>query len=151
MSLIPIDESGQRGRGDETPPRADETDSFFQRVATRARATLRKVGARLTAWRRPQSFDDGPADAGGDGQSGKIIRPDAVRDRLVDDVGDPPECPSIDGLEPRERPLTYPARDSAEENTVDLAVERSDGELTLSVPGEPDTAITSDGWERVEP
>lgn len=59
--------------------------------------------------------------------------------------------PSFREFPNREKPLTYPARDSPGINTPDVVSIETEEGLRLSVPENPDAAMTSDVWTTVEP
>lgn len=61
------------------------------------------------------------------------------------------DCPSFREFPNREKPLTYPARDSPGINTPDVVSIETEEGLRLSVPENPDAAMTSDVWTTVEP
>lgn len=54
---------------------------------------------------------------------------------------------SVDGLPARRRPFTEPADAS---NDSELRARKRNGQLSIYYPDRPETAITSDTWERVE-
>lgn len=136
MSLTPMDEPrGARdsaAAGDVAPP------SLLDRVRHRVRSAIEtiSIGEQCLQWldtrgrEKPQS---------------KIHT-----DGFADDVVAPPECSSISDLPTRSRPFTYPTRNHAESNTVDLVAIESDDRLTVTHPDNAEAKITSDVWESVE-
>jgi len=69
---------------------------------------------------------------------------------LADDAVSPPACPSVPGFPDRQRPFTYPTRNHGEGNSVDLIGIETGGELTISLPENPEARLTSDEWVEVE-
>lgn len=57
---------------------------------------------------------------------------------------------SVAGLPARSHPFTEPPRDEQAKNDPDLRARKEDGQLSIYYPDRPETAITSDTWERVE-
>lgn len=151
MALKPADDPEQRGQPEPMPDRRSGSQSTLMSGLGRLRGFFRRLGDRLT---RPfrSSTDDGDAST----ETAAVRR----RRRMLEAPGslgsdaDPPEltdCPSVDGLPPRERPLTVPARDESWDNQPDLTVEETSDGLTLSMPEEPEATITSNVWEPIEP
>ncbi|WP_254274180.1 hypothetical protein [Haloarcula marina] len=133
MSLTPIDE--HRDRGPDAPDEARGETTALQRFVSSVRSAFgRLVGAESVF---------GSANARGDGP----VR----QERAARTTEASSDCPPVAGLPERARPFTYPARDSDDENPVELVgVETAEG-LTVSLPDNPDATITSDTWEPVEP
>ncbi|WP_424004130.1 hypothetical protein ACOZ4I_06355 [Haloarcula salina] len=136
MSLTPMDEPrGARrdvSEGDGSPPS----------LLDRARQRVRSVAESLSIGRRCLDWFD---TRGQDKPQSQIHT-----DGFADDVVAPPECPTIDGLPERSRPFTYPTRNHAESNPVDLVSVEAGDRLTMTHPDNPDAKITSDVWRRVE-
>lgn len=57
---------------------------------------------------------------------------------------------SVAGLPARSHPFTEPPRDEEANNEPDLRARKEDGQLSIYYPDRPETAITSDTWDRVE-
>jgi hypothetical protein len=55
-----------------------------------------------------------------------------------------------EGYPDRDRPLTYPGRDSDGVNTTDVVGVETDDGLRLSVPENPDAEVVSDVWVPIE-
>ncbi|SDW95136.1 hypothetical protein SAMN05443574_11073 [Haloarcula vallismortis] len=136
MSLTPMDEP----RGVRSNP--DDGDvpspSLLDQVRYRVRSAIEttSVGERCFEWLDRRGRDKPQSKIHTDG--------------FADDVVAPPECPSISNLPTRSRPFTYPTRNHAESNTVDLVAIESSGQLTMTHPDSAEAKISSDVWEPVE-
>ena len=136
MSLTPMDEPrGVRGRtadGDVPPP------SLLERARHRVRSAIEttSIGERCLQWLDTRGRDKPQSKVHTDG--------------FADDVVAPPECPPISDLPTRSRPFTYPTRNHAETNTVDLIAIESGDRLTVTHPDNSEAKMSSDVWEPVE-
>jgi hypothetical protein len=147
MSLTPVDEPDQRGAsatdGDEDPR------SLTARIARRARRAVeslgRVVGSALGREDRTEIGSREQSAASDHAHRHPLTRLDPDSDI------DGPNCPEVDDLPARKRPLTYPAREGSVSNDPDLVATRDAETLTLELPGEPEAHISSDTWERLEP
>lgn len=151
MALKPADDPEQRGRPEPVPDRRSGSESILRRGLDRLRNSLRRVATRLVRPLRGRADD---ADASEDVASIRRRRRMLEAPGAFGSDADPPEladCPDVDGLPPRDRPLTVPARDESWDNQPDLTVEETDEGLTLSMPEESEATMTSDVWEPIEP
>lgn len=128
----------QRGAGSDVP----EGDGSPPPLLDRARQRLRSVVESLSVGRRCLDWFD---TRGQDKPQSQIHT-----DGFADDVVAPPKCPSVGELPRRSRPFTYPTRNHAESNPVDLVSVEAGDRLTVTHPDNPDAKITSDVWEPVE-
>ncbi|WP_225307716.1 MULTISPECIES: hypothetical protein [unclassified Haloarcula] len=136
MSLTPMDEPrGARGGtadGDVPPP------SLLERATHRVRSAIEttSIGEKCLQWLDTRGRDKPQSKIHTDG--------------FADDVVAPPKCPSISDLPTRSRPFTYPTRNHAETNTVDLVAIESGDRLTVTHPDSAEAKISSNVWEAVE-
>lgn len=69
-----------------------------------------------------------------------------------DDADDETEATddTVSDLPARDRPFTAPAGSHPDYNQAELVCIKTETELTISLPDNPEATITSDVWERVE-
>lgn len=127
-----------RGARGDAPDGDGRSPSLLDRARRRLRSVVESVsiGQRCLDW-----FDT----RGQDRPQSQIHT-----DGFADNVVPPPECPPVDGLPRRSRPFTYPTRNHAESNPVDLVSVEAGNRLTVTHPDNPDAKISSDVWESVE-
>jgi len=121
---------------------APDADESSPSLVDRARHRLRSVVESLSVGRRCLEWFD---TRGQDKPQSRVHT-----DGFADDVVAPPTCPSVDGLPERSRPFTYPTRNHAESNPVELVSVEAGDRLTVTHPDNPEAKITSDVWEPVE-
>ncbi|WP_459193966.1 hypothetical protein [Halosimplex sp. J119] len=149
MSQSPLDGSDREGRSVADADRGTESTSLVGRVVERVRSVGRSLRARLpSVTNRPDEYD-----AIEPSEPDRPARSD--RSRSVQCVGLTEEVLEGDGRAVTDDLVRVHAderddRDGPDDDRPELVVERSEEELTLSVPDDPGAHITSTHWEDVE-
>ncbi len=133
MRITPVDE----------PPDGDDGSD---RASSRRSSSVREYVGRFCSWLLARVTDPGT----------RSDRSEPARGATQ--AREPPALEPVDGAErvtvpdfpSRDRPLTYPARDSEGINTPDVVGTQTEEGLRLSIPENPDAELTSDVWMDVE-
>ncbi|MFB6140565.1 MAG: hypothetical protein ABEJ26_09050 [Halosimplex sp.] len=150
MDQTPVDGSDREGRDGRDAGRGTDTATLLDRVASRLRSVGRSLRTRLRSV-TGQSDDYREFDR----TAGRGDPSVTDRTRSVQCVGLTEEVVEGDGRAVTDDLIRAQAesavdRDGPSVDPPELDVQRTEGELTLSSPDEPDAHITSTHWEDVE-